>query len=150
MTDRGEPSMPASGGPVTRFLFEVGDPASLANQWAGRRPSDQPLLALLRTVHEDPSGEETLAILWPDMGPWLAGIEAAWATAELAAGATLIGLALGARVVLVPVSGQWMTELVVIRTRGRVRMGPARSAPKQALDAAHDALVASLGQVPWK
>ena len=149
MTDRDEPSMPASGGPVTRFLFEVGDPASLADQWAGRRSSELPLLALLRTVPEDPSGEETLAILWPDMEPRLAGIEAAWAAAELTAGATLIGLALGARVVLVPASGRWMTELVVIRTRARVHLGLGRSTPNRALEAAHDALVASFG-LPWK
>jgi hypothetical protein len=131
----------------TRFLFEDGNPASLAAQWAGRRLPTMPVLALLRTVPEDPFGADTIGLLWPELGRRSDAIEAAWAAAELAAGATLIGLALGARVALVPSGAHWHAELVAIRTGQRLPMGDPTSRPEWSLEGARSALIASLGVV---
>jgi hypothetical protein len=136
---------PIEVGLATRFLFEEGDRQSLAAQWTGRDLGDRPVLALLRTIPEDPAGHAILLTLWPDLRSLTSEIEDAWAGAELAASASLMGLALGARVALVPMQGRWTTELVSIRTRHRTLLGPGRSSPARALEAAYQALASSFG-----
>lgn len=59
------------------------------------------------------------------------------------ADATLLGLGVGLRVVLVPDAGRWYADLMVVRTGGRLRGGRGYRDPQRALEAVRQSLLAS-------
>jgi hypothetical protein len=117
-------------------------PIALGRQYRNARTSESPLL-LVRTVPEEPAAIDpgTLPI---SLRGTAAEIAVAWTEAQLAADATLLGLGVGLRVVLVPGAGRWYADLMVIRTGGRLRSGRGRQDPRSALEAARQSLLASI------
>jgi len=123
--------------------YTAGD---VRNQWA-RAPAagaaSRRRLSLIRTVPEDPSAGPFVGLL--DLASTeLAALEIAWAEAQLAADATMLGLALGLRVGLVPEGRCWSAELLIIRTGGRLRLGRRNSSAVVALLAARRSLIRTL------
>jgi hypothetical protein len=99
---------------------------------------------LLRTIEEDPLSRIHLAALSPAFDRHADAIAQAWADAQAAADATLLGSAVGVRVALLPEAGQWFAEVVVIWTRAKIRLGSGDPDPLAALKAAHRLLVAAV------
>src|SRR4051794_33084572 len=90
---------------------------ALERQWASIDPpraGPRPLIAILRTVPEDP---DALSAVGPLLSSGLietGALAAAWADAQLAADMTWLGLAVGVRIVLVPERGRWFADTLVI------------------------------------
>lgn len=70
-------------------------------------------------------------------------VAVSWTDAQLVADATMLGLGVGLRVVLVPDAGRWYADLLVVRTGGRLRGGRGYRDPQRALEAVRQSLLAS-------
>jgi len=124
-------------------------PADLWSQWIGSANASTrgaPRISLLRTVREDPAAQSGLPFIGALPTRDLADLEAAWAEAQLAADATMLGLALGLRVALIPEGRCWFAELLIIRTGGHLRLGRRHPKPSTALVSARRSLISTLGE----
>jgi hypothetical protein len=83
---------------------------------------------------------------WTDPGTPDDLLATVWGEAQLAADTTLLGLALGLRIALVPERGRWYADTFVIRTGGRLRAGRGYRHPVAALQAVRRSYVAALGR----
>lgn len=121
---------------------------ALDRQWAQGDPVSahrSPLIAILRTVPEDP---DAVAEVGPLQTAGLRDeptLAAAWADAQLVADMTWLGLAVGVRIVLVPDRGRWFADTLVIRTGARLRTGRGNASPTSALVAIRRSYAATLG-----
>jgi hypothetical protein len=107
-----------------------------------------PRTILLRTVEEDPFGRDHLALLAPARS-WQANlIDRAWSDAQLAADATMLGGVVGLRVALVNEGARWFGDLVIARTRRRLRLAEGSPSPVIALRTIRELLVASIMDRP--
>jgi hypothetical protein len=110
----------------------------LERQWVtldAARTAGPSRIAIMRTVPEDPL---CLSDIWPLWAAWSMpsdDLATAWSDAQLVADATLLGLAVGVRVVLVPERRRWFADTLVIRTGGRLRTGRGHLDPTSALEA---------------
>lgn len=116
---------------------------AIARQFDGPRSASSPI-ALLRSVPEDAlaTAFEMLPLTGTDDPE---SVAEAWAEAQLAADATLLGFALGLRVALVADAGLWYADLLVIRTGRRLRSGRGYGNPTRALQVVRRSALASLG-----
>jgi hypothetical protein len=120
---------------ATRIIPRDADEAGVRRQWAlGSEPGESRAV-LLRMPSQDPLASDHIARLFALTPARLDKIASEWAAAQLAADATLIGMAIGVRVVLVPEGGRWFADLLVIRTRRRLRDGRGSRDPERALSA---------------
>ena len=130
----------------TRLLPESTTDRQLRDQWAAGRTAARlgPPVALLRTIQEDPIGRNHLVGLDPAFGVHASLVDVAWADAQLAADTTWLGLGVGVRVALVPLSGQFQVVLVEIKERRHVPLGGATRSPLLALRRARRRLVSGV------
>jgi hypothetical protein len=122
--------------------------AALQRQWASAEPArtvDRSLIAILRTVPEDPDAVAEIGPLRPGGPSETQALTAAWADAQLVADMTWLGLAVGVRIVLVPDRGRWFADTLVIRTGARLRTGRGNANPAAALQAIRRSYAATLG-----
>jgi hypothetical protein len=130
---------------ATRIFPAEGEEDDLWNQWVHGAVGGCERRVLLRVPQEDALASDHLLRVPGAAVVQLDRIGAAWAAAQLAADASLLGMGLGARVVLVPEGGRWYADLVVIRTRGRVRFGCGSQDVLRALAATRRVCLQSLG-----
>lgn len=128
-------------------LHPVGTSAdALRSQWInghqpGRKRSDP--VVLLRTVVQDPLGRRHHAdLIGNDAAD--AGVDRAWADAQLTADVTMLGLGAGIRIALVPEAGRWFADILVIRTHGRLRVGRGNRTARAALESTRRRLLATI------
>lgn len=128
-------------------LYPLGSSArDLERQWItldGARTAGPSRIAIMRTVPEDPL---SLSDVWPLCAALSLPsdyLATAWSNAQLVADATLLGLAVGVRVVLVPERRRWFADSLVIRTGGRLRTGRGHPDPMSALEAIRRSYAAS-------
>lgn len=120
---------------ATRIFPPEAGEAELRLQWTvGAKPAVSRAV-LLRMPVNDPLAADHLARLIEMTPARRNGLASIWADAQLAADATLIGMAIGVRVVLVPERGRWFADLLLIRGRKRLRFGRGSLKPETALAA---------------
>jgi hypothetical protein len=98
---------------------------------------------LMRWPAEDVAASDHIGGLVAGSETFVAGVAEAWSLAQLAADATMLGMGLGARVVLVPERGRWYADLLVVQTRGRLRIGRGSADARRALTASRRILLRS-------
>jgi hypothetical protein len=118
----------------------------LRNQWIrGSQPGrgrSNPVV-LLRTVVQDPLGQPHHAnLIGNDAAD--AGVDRAWAEAQLTADVTMLGLGTGIRIALVPEAGRWFADILVIQTHGRLRVGRGNRTALAALQSTRRRLLATI------
>lgn len=115
--------------------------AALGHQYRSGIPSTDPVV-LVRTVPQEPAAIDPVGL--PVLVPsgWVE-VAVSWTDAQLVADATMLGLGVGLRVVLVPDAGRWYADLLVVRTGGRLRGGRGYRDPQRALEAVRQSLLAS-------
>jgi len=120
-------------------LHPLGSSArDLERQWVtldGLRNAGPSRIAIMRTVPEDPLSLEDVLPLWAAWSLPSDDLAAVWSDAQLVADATMLGLAVGVRVVLVPERRRWFADTLVIRTGGRLRTARGYPDPMSALEA---------------
>ena len=147
---RGFYRVQATGVSMTILATRIGcppdaDEAGVGRQWTlGSEPGGSRAV-LRRMPSEDPLASDHIARLFAVTPARLDRIASEWAAAQLAADATLIGMAIGVRVVLVPEGERWFADLLVIPTRGRIRDGRGCRDPRRALSASLRRSTRSLG-----
>jgi hypothetical protein len=106
--------------------------SDLSRQFEAKVRSGQQRTCLLRTVAEDPEGVD-LQSLGIGLTVDAATLIDAWSDAQLAGDSTLLGLAVGLRVALVPERGRWFADPLIVRTGARLRVGRGWTDPCKAL-----------------
>jgi hypothetical protein len=132
---------------VTRLLPEAAVFAQLRDQWTGSGTAPlqrEPPVILLRTIPEDPIGATHLIGLDATLDAHSELIDQAWADAQLAADTTWLGLGVGVRVALIPLSRQFRVVLVEIKGRRQIPLGGTMVSPLLALRRARRRLVSGV------